>query len=322
MKNLKFFEFNSDKKSENVDILTNLKDKQQKKINSKYFYNEMGSKLFDQISKLDDYYPTRKELEILDKKKIILNQLIPENASIIEFGSGSNIKINKLLKMVRNPKRYISIDISREFLLSNAEKIAKNFPLINVNAVCSDFMHTNLLKKIINKSEKNVGFFPGSTIGNFCPDDAKSLMKNFARILGKNNFIIIGVDLRKNKDVMEKAYNDPQGVTAKFNKNILNEVYRKTGLKINKKNFDHKAYFNNEKKRIEMHLVSKISHKIDFCDEQIKIKEGETIHTENSYKYTIDEFKDLAKKSGFKTIKVLTDSKNYFSIFYLRVFSN
>ena len=120
MKNLKFFEFNSDKKSENVDILTNLKDKQQKKINSKYFYDEMGSKLFDQISKLDDYYPTRKELEILDKKKIILNQLIPENASIIEFGSGSNIKINKLLKMVRNPKRYISIDISREFLLSNA----------------------------------------------------------------------------------------------------------------------------------------------------------------------------------------------------------
>ena len=319
MNNLNFINLSRATPCESEEIFIGLEDKNQKKINSKFFYDEEGSKLFDKITKLNDYYPTRKELEILENKQDFFKNLLPEKASIIEFGSGSNVKIKKLLKAMKNPKRYIPIDISHEFLLFNAENIAKNFPYMSVKAVCADYGQINLLKEIINQNENIVGFFPGSTIGNYKPEEAKLLLMNFSKIIGSKNFLIIGVDLRKKKDVMEKAYNDSEGITAKFNKNILNGVNKKAGLKFDTNDFDHKAYFNEEKNRIEMHLVSKRNQQIYFSDKQIRILKGETIHTENSYKYSIPEFKNLTNKSGYKTIEVLTDDKKYFSIFFLKV---
>ena len=319
MNNLNFINLSKTSLCESEEIFIGLKDKKQKKINSKFFYDKEGSRLFDKITKLEDYYPTRKELEILENKKEFFKNLLPEKASIIEFGSGSNVKVKKLLKAMRSPKYYIPIDISHEFLLFNAENIAKNFPYMSVKAVCADYGQISLLKEIVNQNENIVGFFPGSTIGNYKPEEAKSLLMNFSEIIGSKNFLIIGVDLRKEKDIMEKAYNDSEGITAKFNKNILNGINKKTGLNLDTNDFDHKAYFNEEKNRIEMHLVSKRNQQIYLSDKQIKIFKGETIHTENSYKYSISEFKNLTNKSGYETIQVLTDDKKYFSIFFLKV---
>ena len=184
----------------------------------------------------------------MDDKKHFFKEELPSNASIIEFGSGSNKKIKKLLNSLENPTEYISIDISYDFLVINAKQIAEEFPEINVKAICADLSQLQGIKKILKKEKKKIGFFPGSTIGNFDLVEAKKLLKGFARILGKNNFLIIGVDLRKGKDVMEKAYNDSKGVTAMFNKNILNGINKKLGTKFNLDNFYHKAFFNEEKK--------------------------------------------------------------------------
>ena len=195
----------------------------QKRINSKHLYDENGSKLFEKITNLDDYYPTRAELEILEKKNVFKKNL-PESASVIEFGSGSYKKVKKLLEALNNPKEYIPIDISYEFLKTNAKEFAKKFPQISVKAICADFNQIKSLQQIVKHKSKNLGFFPGSTIGNFIPSDAQKLLKKFAKILGKNNYLVIGVDIRKDKKLMETAYNDSQGVTAEFNKNILKGI--------------------------------------------------------------------------------------------------
>ena len=319
MNNLNFINLSKASLCESEEILIGLKDKKQKKINSKFFYDREGSKLFDKITKLNEYYPTRKELEILENKKEFFKNLLPEKASIIEFGSGSNIKIKKLLEAMKSPKHYIPIDISHEFLLFNAENIAKNFPYMSVKAVCADYGQINLLKEIINQNENIVGFFPGSTIGNYNPEEAKLLLINFSKIIGSKNFLIIGVDLRKEKDVMEKAYNDSEGITAKFNKNILNGVNRICGTIFDSQLFTHKAFFNEKKSRIEMHLVSNKKQIVEILNTKIFFREGETIHTENSYKYTVSSFQNLAELSNFEIIDVLKDKKSFFGVFIMKV---
>ncbi len=317
MENLNFYNLIENSIFEDKEILENLENSSQKKINSKHLYDKNGSKLFEKITKLDDYYPTRSELEILNKKNVFKS--LPKEASVIEFGSGSNKKIRRLLKGLNNPKEYIPIDISYEFLKENAKDFAKKFPKIKVKAICADFNHYSSLQNIVKHKNTNLGFFPGSTIGNFCPDDAQKLLKNFAKILGKKNYLVIGVDLRKDKKLMERAYNDSKGLTAEFNKNILKGINKKTGSKFNADCFEHLAYFNEKKKRIEMHLISKKNQIINISDKKIKFKKGESIHTENSYKYSIEEFKHLCESSGYKTIDFLTDKNNYFGVFFLRV---
>lgn len=321
MENLNFYNFIESSFFEDKEIVDNLESSPQKKINSKHLYDENGSKLFEMITNLDDYYPTRSELEILDQKNVFKKNL-PEKASVIEFGSGSNKKVRKLLEALSNPKEYIPIDISYEFLKTNAKELAKKFPKIKVKAVCADFNKLGSLQNIIEHKSKNLGFFPGSTIGNFCPDDAKKLLKKFAKILGKNNYLVIGIDIRKDKKIMEKAYNDSKGITAEFNKNILNGINKKIGSKFNIKNFEHKAYFNEKKKRIEMHLISRQNQNIPLKDSDLKILKGESIHTENSHKYSALEFEKLALSSGYKKIDFLTDQKKYFGIFFLKVLDN
>ena len=322
MENLNIYNLIQDEIYTDEEILNNLDNPSQKKINSKHLYDEYGSKLFDQITKTDDYYPTRSELEILEKKSNFFKKNSPDSASVIEFGSGSNKKVKKLLMALENPKEYIPIDISYEFLKTNAKEFAKNFPEINVKAICADFNQINSLEKIVSKERKNLGFFPGSTIGNFCPDDAKDLLKKFANILGKGNHLVIGIDIRKDKKLMEKAYNDSKGITAKFNKNILRGLNKKLDAKFNTDNFEHLAYFNEKKKRIEMHLISKENQTINISDKEIIFKKGESIHTENSYKYSIAEFKKLTFSAGYEVVDIVTDDNKYFGVFFLRVYKD
>lgn len=320
--NLDIYNFKEDEKEDDREIISDLKNSDQKKINSKHFYDEKGSRLFDKISELKEYYPTRTELEIIEKQKYSFKNNLPSNASIIEFGSGSNKKIKKLLNALDKPKEYISIDISYDFLIVNAKEIAKKFPKLNVKAICADLYQLGSISKIINENSQKIGFFPGSTIGNFSENEAKNLLMGFKKILGKNSFLIIGVDLRKDKKIMEKAYNDSKGITAEFNKNILNGINKKIGSKFNIKNFEHKAYFNEKKKRIEMHLISRQNQSVPLKDSDLKILKGESIHTENSHKYSALEFEKLALSSGYKKIDFLTDQKKYFGIFFLKVLDN
>ena len=320
MNNLELFDiYKNSNSSDDQLILDGLKDDNQKKIDSKFFYDEYGSHLFEEITKLDEYYPTRIELNILENYNKTINQFLPRNASIIEFGSGSNKKIKKLLRALDNPAEYIPIDISKSFLFDNAKNFAKNYPDIKVTAICAEFNQSIELNSIIKTNKNNVGFFPGSTIGNFSPINARNLLKKFAHILGEKNYLIIGVDLRKEKKLMEKAYNDSLGLTAKFNKNILNTINDKLGSMFDQDKFEHTAFFNEIEKRIEMHLVSKIDHTVELLGQNIEFLKGESIHTENSYKYSLKEFELLANESGFSNYKIMKDDQGLFSIFILKV---
>ena len=320
MNNLNFLKiYENESQDEREDVIKGLKDKNQKKINSKYFYDDKGSILFDKITKLSEYYPTKTEISILEKQKKVINEFLPSSASIIEFGSGSNKKIKKLLKALKNPIEYLPIDISEKFLFENARKFARIFPKIKVTAICADFNQVDQLREIVKKKKKKIGFFPGSTIGNFMPDKARELLEKFSNILGVNNFLVIGVDLRKNKKIMEDAYNDSQGVTAKFNINVLERINIEHDAFFDTEKFEHNAFFNKKENRIEMHLVSKINQSVDINNAKINFQKGESIHTENSYKYSKDEFSFLSEEAGFRVTKVLTDEKNFFGIFFLKV---
>ncbi len=319
MNNLDFINFFDSIEDDSLTVLKGLDSKTQKKINSKYFYDEKGSILFDQITKLDDYYPSKIECEILEKNKDSIKKTLPSKSVIVEFGSGSNQKIKKLLDAVDKPIEYIPIDISKEFLFKNAKDSAKDFPNLKIKAICADFDQIDVLQSIIGKKKSKIGFFPGSTVGNYSPEDAKKLLINFSRILGEESFLVIGVDLKKDIEVLEKAYNDSKGLTAEFNKNILNGVNKICGTIFDSKLFSHKAFFNEKKSRIEMHLVSKKNHIVKILNTKIHFKEGETIHTENSYKYTLSSFQNLAELSNFEIIDVLKDKRSFFGVFILKV---
>ena len=223
------------------------------------------------------------------------------------------------MEAIDKPIEYIPIDISKEFLFKNAKDSAKDFPDLKIKAICADFNQIDVLQKIIGKENQKLVFFPGSTVGNYSPEDAKKLLINFSRILGNESFLVIGVDLKKDIDVLEKAYNDSEGVTAEFNKNILNGVNKIFGTIFDSTLFSHRAFFNEKKSRIEMHLVSKKKQVVEILNTKIHFKEGETIHTENSYKYTVSSFQNLAELSNFEIIDVLKDKKSFFGVFIMKV---
>ena len=319
MKNLKLINLNNKTENNKKLILQGLLNKKQKYILPKFFYDEKGSKLFNKITNLREYYPTKKELEILDNLKKKLKKNLPSSSTIVEFGSGSNKKINKFIKSLDRPKEYIPIDISKEYLFKNASSIAKKFTNLKVTAICADFNQAQKLNKILKDKKQIVSFFPGSTIGNYLPKNAKKLLKNFSKIIGKNSYLVIGVDLIKNTKILENAYNDKAGVTAKFNKNILNVINNMSKSNFKVKDFKHKAFYNNKKNRIEMHLISKKKLTQSVYNKKIKISKDETIHTENSHKYSKNKFTKLVINSGFNIVKKFTDKKNYFGVFLLKV---
>lgn len=292
-----------------------LRDK--KYLPPKFFYNEVGSDLFHQITQLPEYYPTRTELSILKNQREKIATTLPENLIIVEYGCGSSEKIVHLLKALRNPQTYMGIDISREHLIKLAEGISQEFPLLEVIALCADFTRPISLP-LNGQYDKcpRLAFFPGSSIGNFEPEAAKSFLEQIGQSLGPGSGLLIGVDLKKPSDVINQAYNDPQGITARFNKNILKRINEELAGQFDLKQFRHLAFYNGEKGRVEMHLESLKSQSVHIKGLAIDFSEGETIHTENSYKYQVGEFQAMAQEAGWNPHSVWTDPDQLFSLQY------
>jgi len=285
-----------------------------KRIPAKYFYDEAGSALFEKITEQPEYYPTRCEMQALRDHASEIAKLIPEGAALVEFGSGSNKKARILLDAVRPLACYVPVDISGEMLAGEAAELRADYPNLKVLPVVADFCYPFDLPEEARTAPVRVGFFPGSTLGNFEPHEAAAFLRNVARILGSNSVLIIGVDLIKDADVLNAAYNDAADVTAAFNLNLLTRINRELSGNFDLAAFEHHAFYNRERNRIEMHLASLKRQKVKVLGEAIEFRAGETIHTENSYKYSVDSLRALARGVGWLPDGVWTDKQGYFSI--------
>ena len=285
-----------------------------KRIPAKYFYDDAGSLLFDRITDLPEYYPTRCEMSILEAQAAEICKLIPQGAALVELGAGSNKKARILLKAAPALSVYVPVDICGEMIEREAEELRRDFPQLKVTPVTADFTKAFELPPEAKAAPARVGFFPGSTIGNFEPHEAAALLTNVGKILGPGAILIIGVDLIKPVEVLKAAYNDKAGVTAKFNLNLLKRINRELGGTFNLDGFEHHAIYNRERNRIEMHLASLKRQKVKVAGETVDFRAGETIHTENSYKYSVESLTALARGVGWSPVKVWTDANKYFSI--------
>jgi len=289
---------------------------QQKSISSKFFYDHAGSRLFDAICELPEYYPTRTELGIMRANIQEIANLIGQHASLIEFGSGSSLKTKVLLEHVQNLAAYVPVDISQNHLLLAAERIRADFPAIEVLPVVADFTQTFRLPTPKTMPTRNIVYFPGSTIGNFSRDAARELLAVMHHEAGEDGALVIGVDLQKDKSVLVRAYNDSRGVTAEFNLNILRRLNNEFDATFDVEQFSHRAIYNEDAERIEMYLDSRSDQSASVGGEQFYFAKGESILTEHSHKYTLDGFADLALAAGFMVEKVWMDRKQLFSVQY------
>lgn len=287
-----------------------------KQLSPKFFYDEAGSHLFDRICTLPEYYPTRTEIGLLERFGTEIAETVGSDAILIELGSGSSVKIRTLLERLR-PEVYIPIDISREHLQASANTISEAYPWLTVHAVCADYSKPWKLPYPV-RGENVAVFFPGSSIGNFDPDDAVALLKAVGDKVGSGVGLLIGVDLKKDATILNAAYNDSEGVTAAFNKNMLSHLNREYGGNFDLERFDHYAYYNAALGRIEMHLVSQCDQLVRIAGRTVRFKRGESLHSECSYKYSVEEFQALAARAGLEPLRVWQDDDNLFSIHYLR----
>lgn len=293
------------------DVLDGLTRKQ-KTLSPKYFYDEAGSELFVEITRLPEYYPTRTELGILRDRAAEIAALIPPDAAIVEFGAGATTKI-RLLLAAHQVAAYVPVDISGDFIVSQAEALQRDFPQLAVHPLAADFTKPFALPPAVRDLPK-VGFFPGSTIGNFEPQEARHFLKSARDILGRGARMIIGVDLEKDENLLVPAYDDSAGVTAKFNLNLPFRINRELGADFDLSAFAHRAIYNRDQHRIEMHLVSLRDQTVNLFGERIDFRAGETIHTENSYKYSLARFRALAQQAGWSLKQSWTDPDSLFSV--------
>jgi dimethylhistidine N-methyltransferase len=284
-----------------------------KRLPPKYFYDNIGSRLFERITTLPEYYPTRTELQILRDNAPSIAALLPANCVLVEFGSGASTKVRILIDAAPHVAAYVPVDISAEYLLEIATELRQAYPNIAVLPVAADFSAPFELPSSIDALPR-AGFFPGSTIGNMEPHEAASFLRNIGKSLGRDAVLIIGVDLVKDPKILHDAYNDAQGVTAQFNLNLLARINRELGATFNLDLFEHHAFYNRERNRIEMHLASMKRQKVKVCGECIEFRAGETIHTENSYKYTVESFGALARGAGWTPVTAWTDPRKFFSV--------
>jgi dimethylhistidine N-methyltransferase len=288
-----------------TDVLEGLTAKP-KRLPPKYFYDLAGSALFERITHLPEYYPTRSELGLLKANAPAIGSLFPANCALIEFGAGSSRKARILLSAATTVEAYVPVDISGDFVEQDAAQLRRDFPRLTVLPLVGDFGQQLPFPAAIERLPR-VGFFPGSTIGNFEPHEACKFLRHVGGLLGKDGILVIGVDLIKDKDVLYRAYNDAEGVTAKFNFNLLVRINRELKANFNLSAFEHHAFYNSEQNRIEMHLASLRRQKVKVNGTTIDFRAGETIHTESSYKYTIESFHALARGSGWTPRKVWSD---------------
>ena len=285
-------------------------------ISPKYFYDAAGSQLFDRICELPEYYPTRTELRILGECADEIAAQVGPGAEIVEFGAGSLTKVRLLLDALETPRRYLPIDISGEHLAAAAERLRADYPQLAVQPIAADYTMPLVLPAPLAGAGKRVGFFPGSTIGNFEPDEALAFLQLAARML-RGGGLLIGVDLVKDPARLHAAYNDAQGVTAAFNLNLLRRANAELDANFDLEGFAHAAFYNAPKQRIEMHLVSRRDQIVSLNGERFAFEEGETIHTEYSHKFTVEGLRALAVKAGFRPGAVWTDPERLFSVHWL-----
>lgn len=296
------------------DVVQGL-SQQPKTLPPKYFYDAQGSRYFDQICQLPEYYPYRTELDLLPAVAIQLHAYFQKNhvdeVNVVEFGAGSLHKIKPLLENIPAIQHFTAIDISGEHLDHACQDLRKLFPELDIQAVQGDFTHPVSLH---DSNAVRLGFFPGSTIGNLTPHEAVEFLSNARQTLGSGSYMLLGVDTKKDPELLHQAYNDSQGITALFNKNILTRINRELDADFNLKDFEHHALFNPEQGRIEMHLRSTREQQVHLGEDTFSFAKNESIHTESSYKYHPEEFSQLSQKAGWNTEKWWQDDTNMFSV--------
>jgi dimethylhistidine N-methyltransferase len=288
------------------------------RIPAKYLYDERGSQLFDEICDLDVYYLTRTELAILEKYAGEMSERIGAGCLLIEYGSGSSIKTRVLLKRLEQPAGYVPIDISREHLLRSAQGLAQCFRDLPVLPVCGDYTRVEYVPEPEGFAGRRVMFFPGSTIGNLEPAEAVDLLRRVVRMVGRGGGLLIGVDLHKDSRALELAYDDPQGVTARFELNVLTRINRELGGDFDLSAWSYRARYNTELRCIEMEVVSRAAQSLRVGAERFRFAPGESILTERSYKYTAEGFSALARRAGWRREALWTDPEQLFSVQFFR----
>jgi dimethylhistidine N-methyltransferase len=295
-----------------TDVLRGL-SQQKKRLDAKYFYDEAGSGLYDEICRLSEYYPYQAELSILPAVSRELGR--SDIFEIVEFGAGSLIKIKALLSGINTVRRFVPVDISAEHLDQACRQLRGEFSRIDICPIATDFTR---LQELPEKTKSGrIGFFPGSTIGNFDPVDAVDLLRCFNRVLGEGARLVIGVDQKKDAHRLHRAYNDEQNVTARFNLNLLSRINRELGADFKLDRFEHYAFYSPMQERVEMHLVSKIRQNVRVAGCMFRFERGESIHTENSYKYSRAGFRRMAEASGWSIEQRWVDRENLFAVYLM-----
>jgi L-histidine N-alpha-methyltransferase len=291
----------------------------QKRLSPKYFYDKRGSELFDRICSLPEYYPTRTELKLMEAHLDEVASLVGERAAVIEFGAGSNIKVRLLLAHLESPAAYVPVDISPEFLLEQVDSLRDEFPDVHMQPVFADFTQPFDLPEHPVTPERNLIFFPGSTIGNFTRARALEVLKVMVAKAKPGGALLIGVDLQKDPSILRAAYNDSEGVTAEFNLNLLVRLNRELGADFDVHKFRHEAVYDEKEHRVEMRLVSIRRQKVMVAGVPIVFAAGEYIITEYSHKYSPAEFHALARRAGFCPQRTWIDDEQLFSLQYMTV---
>lgn len=296
------------------DVIAGL-SRPDKMLHPKYFYDQQGSEYFDQICALDEYYPFLAELKLLPRVAGELVSVLNQDYAMIEFGAGSLQKVKPLLDCIRGIRSFTPIDISGEHLRTACGELQEEYPEISVEPIVADFSKP---VKLPESEYQRLGFFPGSTIGNFSPDEARTFLLGAAETLGRTSYMLIGVDTKKSPRVLHAAYNDGNGVTAKFNRNILQRINRELNADFDLEAFEHYAFYNPTESRVEMHLISVRDQTAKIRDVAISFREGESIHTESSYKYTTSEFTTLAQSAGWQLERQWLAPEDLFATYLLR----
>jgi dimethylhistidine N-methyltransferase len=297
------------------DVLSGL-SKRRKELHCKYFYDERGSKLFDQICELDEYYPTRTELGIMSEHARAIAQRIGSEAVLVEYGSGSSTKTRLLLDHLDSAEAYLPVDISGDHLQQTAQQLRADYDDLDIHPIVADFTTPFELPDPYVSSRTTI-YFPGSTIGNLKSDEAIGLLVSIADQCGPNGGLLIGFDLAKDKAVLQAAYDDSAGVTAEFNLNLLHRINRELDANFDVQRFAHVATYNREESRMEIFIESLEEQKVCVAGEQFHFEQGERIFTEYSHKYRVDQFVSMADQAGLKMDALWTDSNDYFAVMHL-----
>ncbi|MGC2352128.1 MAG: L-histidine N(alpha)-methyltransferase [Candidatus Udaeobacter sp.] len=283
----------------------------------KYFYDERGAALFQKICELPEYYITRTEIDILDRNRAEIASHLGANIELIGLGTGAGTKTRILIEALESPTVYIPVDISEKQLRESTALFQKTFPDLEILPVCADYLQPVVLPSSSRKAARNIVYFPGSTIGNFEPTEAEEFLRRVANVCRQNGGLLIGADLKKDPHVLEAAYNDSAGVTAQFNLNLLDRINREVGADFDLDQWRHRAIYNSDAGRIEMHLISEIDQFVQLDERKFHFRRGEKIITEFSYKYAPEEFAAVAGKAGFEFVRMWTDDARLFGVFYL-----